>query len=229
MQIATRNASAIWRIGPAWLVATPGELFGELAIESRPATPRPGHSRNQHQWLDRDWPTRAAFAEGKYEVAGAVAMGHQPGDGINLIARTRRFGGNSEGVMKTVVLIGDSIRLGYQATVQHALTDFAAVGARRKMAGIPSMSSCISTRGSQPSAPAIIHINAGLHDLKTIYYGGTENIVPIDHYRATWRRFCARFRNAPVRVSSGPRRHRRMRAATPPTRSGKILTGRTPT
>ena len=87
---------------------------------------------------------------------------------------------------KSVVLIGDSIRLSYQPTVQQALADCADVWGPEENGGhsvnvLIQLPYWILNR--QPT-PDIIHINAGLHDLKTVYYGGRENVVPLEHYRA---------------------------------------------
>jgi hypothetical protein len=86
LEIAARDDVAVWRIGPAWLVAAPVELFGELAVDLRRQLRAPVIlATNTNGWTGY-WPTRAAFAEGGYEVDGAVAMGRRPGDGERLVA-----------------------------------------------------------------------------------------------------------------------------------------------
>lgn len=86
LAIAAKDDMAVWRIGPAWLVAAPVELFSELAVELRRQLRDPVVlATNTNGWTGY-WPTRAAFAEGKYEVNGAIAMGRQPGDSERLIA-----------------------------------------------------------------------------------------------------------------------------------------------
>lgn len=77
---------AAWRIGEALLLAAPVELFAGLAVELRRALPGPLLlCTNANGWTGY-WPTRAAFAQGGYEVDAARAWGRQEGDGERLIA-----------------------------------------------------------------------------------------------------------------------------------------------
>jgi lysophospholipase L1-like esterase len=87
--------------------------------------------------------------------------------------------------MKQVVLIGDSIRLGYQETVTRQLADVAEVWGPQENGAhtvnvLVNLSQWVLNRQPQPD---IVHINAGLHDLKTIWYGGQVSVVPVEHYR----------------------------------------------
>jgi lysophospholipase L1-like esterase len=86
---------------------------------------------------------------------------------------------------RQVVLIGDSIRMGYQDVVARELADVADVWGPAENGGttpnvLVFLHAWVLNR--QPP-PDLVHINAGLHDLKTIYYGGRQNVVPLAHYR----------------------------------------------
>ena len=85
--------------------------------------------------------------------------------------------------MKNIVLIGDSIRGGYQETVQQELAGAAEVWGPEKNGGntvnvLVHLHLWVLRR-----QPDLVHINCGLHDLRTIFYGGRDNVVPVDHYR----------------------------------------------
>lgn len=87
--------------------------------------------------------------------------------------------------MKQVTLIGDSIRLGYEETVRSELSGLAEVWSPKENGGhTPNVLTFLHlwVLNRQPQ-PDLVHINAGLHDLKTIWYGGQESIVPVEHYR----------------------------------------------
>lgn len=81
--------------------------------------------------------------------------------------------------MKHCKLIGDSIRMGYCDTVRKELDGEAEVWAPDENCS-DSAHLLVNLRSwalSQP--PDVLHINCGLHDLKTIVYGGRETIVPV--------------------------------------------------
>jgi lysophospholipase L1-like esterase len=85
--------------------------------------------------------------------------------------------------MKHCKLIGDSIRMGYRDTVRKELGGEAEIwtpeeNCRDSVHVLTHLQSWVLR---QP--PDVLHINCGLHDLKTIFYGGRENIVPVEHYR----------------------------------------------
>jgi hypothetical protein len=77
---------AVWNLAGVQLAAAPVELFSELSVQLRQQMPGPLLvATNTNGWTGY-WPTRAAFAEGGYEVDGARQMGRKPGDGERLIA-----------------------------------------------------------------------------------------------------------------------------------------------
>src|ERR1051325_2358326 len=85
--------------------------------------------------------------------------------------------------MKQVVLIGDSIRGGYQKVVIKELADVALVwspesNCRHTVEVLVNLHPWILQR-----QPDLVHINCGLHDLKTIVYDGRDTIVPLEYYR----------------------------------------------
>jgi hypothetical protein len=85
LRIAAKTDLAVWRIGRVRLAAAPVELFSELSAELRRQLPGPLLvATNTNGWTGY-WPTRAAFAEGGYEVDGARALGRRPGDGERLV------------------------------------------------------------------------------------------------------------------------------------------------
>jgi lysophospholipase L1-like esterase len=83
-----------------------------------------------------------------------------------------------------LVLIGDSIRIGYEPFVRKALAGIAAVWGPQP--------NCSSTRQILSNAESwlvrplseggIVHINAGLHDLRCLPQTGGEPLVPIEEY-----------------------------------------------
>lgn len=92
--------------------------------------------------------------------------------------------------MNNVILIGDSIRMGYQPFVAQRLAGQAEVWG-------PEENSSHSTNvlvhlhvwvlHRRIDAETTVHVNAGLHDLKTIVYGERESVVPVEHYRRNVR------------------------------------------
>jgi lysophospholipase L1-like esterase len=86
-------------------------------------------------------------------------------------------------MMKRVTLIGDSIRAGYQKFVAENLAREAEIWGPEDN-GRHSVHVLTNIHAWLVRQPAdIVHINCGLHDIKTIAYGGRENVVPLDHYR----------------------------------------------
>ena len=82
---------AAWNLAGVPVVAAPVELFAGLAADLRAQCPGPlVLATNTNGWTGY-WPTRAAFAEGGYEVTGARAMGRRAGDGEALIARLAKL------------------------------------------------------------------------------------------------------------------------------------------
>ncbi len=80
-----------------------------------------------------------------------------------------------------VVLVGDSIRMGYQASVTAALADVADVWASEANGGdsrhvLTHLDEWVLARKAQ-----IVHVNCGLHDLKKDFAAG-EAQVPLAEY-----------------------------------------------
>ena len=87
--------------------------------------------------------------------------------------------------MKQVVLIGDSIRMSYEETVRRELAGVAEVWGPAEN-GAHTTNVLVHLHAwvlNRQPAPDLVHINAGLHDLKTVWYGGQESVVPVEHYR----------------------------------------------
>lgn len=84
---------------------------------------------------------------------------------------------------RLVILLGDSIRMGYQATVIEELAAVAEVWAPTENgAHTTNLLTQLST-WVLPKNAAVIHVNAGLHDLKTLHWETRELVVPPKHYR----------------------------------------------
>lgn len=84
---------------------------------------------------------------------------------------------------KLVILLGDSIRMGYEPFVVKQLGDEAEVWAPKENgAHTANLLAQLST-WVLPKNVAVIHVNAGLHDLKTLHYDTRENVIPLKHYR----------------------------------------------
>jgi lysophospholipase L1-like esterase len=83
--------------------------------------------------------------------------------------------------VKTVILIGDSIRMGYQSVVRQVLLGRADVWAPEQNGGtsrnvLDHLEEWVLAR-----RPDIVHLNCGLHDLRT-EFGSTSPAVPLDEY-----------------------------------------------
>jgi len=85
--------------------------------------------------------------------------------------------------MKQVVLIGDSIRMGYQPVAEAGLRGLAAVWGPRDNGGDSGNVLAHLDEWVVSRQPDIVHLNAGLHDIKRPF-GARRNQVPIDQYRA---------------------------------------------
>jgi lysophospholipase L1-like esterase len=85
---------------------------------------------------------------------------------------------------KLVVLVGDSIRMGYQPRVTELLSDVAEVWGPEENGGNSANLLKLAHLWVLHRQPDFVHFNCGLHDLRTILYGGRENVVPIGHYQA---------------------------------------------
>ncbi len=93
--------------------------------------------------------------------------------------------------MQQLILIGDSIRMGYQADVIRELTELADVWAPTQNGGnsaniLQHLNEWIISR-----APDVVHINCGLHDLRKDFDTG-EPAIPINQYESNLRTFLKR-------------------------------------
>ncbi len=84
---------------------------------------------------------------------------------------------------KLVILLGDSIRMGYQATVIKELKEVAEVWAPTENGAHTANLLVQLSTWVLPKHAAVIHLNAGLHDLKTLHYDTRETVIPLRHYR----------------------------------------------
>ena len=92
-----------------------------------------------------------------------------------------------------VVLVGDSIRLGYAPGSPSGLRARPSSSARRRMAATARTCSPTSTSGSLRQKPDVVHLNCGLHDLKRSKTDGHHQ-VELDRYAENLRRIVARIR-----------------------------------
>ncbi len=96
--------------------------------------------------------------------------------------------------MKDVILIGDSIRMGYEATVHDLLADVARVTAPKDN-GATSDNVVAHLAEWALSRPAdVIHVNCGLHDIKA-EFGQDARRVPLARYAANVRYVLTRLVN----------------------------------
>jgi lysophospholipase L1-like esterase len=84
--------------------------------------------------------------------------------------------------MKQVTLIGDSIRMGYQSVVQRALASRAEIWTPRENGETSDNLLAHLDEWILSRRPDIVHLNCGLHDLKT-EFGASMAAVPLDEYR----------------------------------------------
>jgi lysophospholipase L1-like esterase len=82
-----------------------------------------------------------------------------------------------------VILIGDSIRMGYQEIVQQELANEADVWAPTENGGTSQNVLAHLDEWVLARDPDIVHLNCGLHDLRRAF-GETTPSVPIAEYRA---------------------------------------------
>ena len=96
-------------------------------------------------------------------------------------------------MMKSILLIGDSIRMGYQATVRDLLANRADVWAPKQNGGtsrnvLDHLDEWVISR-----SPDVVHINCGLHDLKK-EFGQDEAAVPLEEYEQNVKQILDRLR-----------------------------------
>ena len=96
--------------------------------------------------------------------------------------------------MKSVILIGDSIRIGYEPAVRAALEGVAEIWTSGKANGgtsrrvLEQLDEWVIQR-----RPGVLHINAGLHDLKK-EFNASESQVPLEEYATNVRTILMRVR-----------------------------------
>ncbi len=83
--------------------------------------------------------------------------------------------------MKQVVLIGDSIRMGYQETVRETLAGRADVWGPEQNGGTSENLLAHVEEWIVARQPDILHLNCGLHDLRK-EFGQEASVVPLDRY-----------------------------------------------
>lgn len=93
--------------------------------------------------------------------------------------------------MQELILIGDSIRMGYQADVIRALSELAEVWAPTQNGGnsaniLQHLNEWIISR-----SPDVVHINCGLHDLRKDFDTG-KPAIPITQYESNLRALLGR-------------------------------------
>jgi lysophospholipase L1-like esterase len=93
-----------------------------------------------------------------------------------------------------VVLVGDSIRLGYQQYVQSELSGFAEVTGSEGNGGSSQKVLDHLDRCVIDLAPDVVHLNAGLHDIRRPI-GGTVNQVTLEDYYRNIGTITERIRN----------------------------------
>jgi lysophospholipase L1-like esterase len=93
--------------------------------------------------------------------------------------------------MKSVILIGDSIRMGYQPTVEQLLAKQAQLWAPQENGGTSANVLAHLDEWVLSRRPDILHLNCGLHDLKT-EFGATSQNIPLDEYEVNLRQIVGR-------------------------------------
>ena len=87
--------------------------------------------------------------------------------------------------VKSAVLIGDSIRIGYQAHVMAALSGQAEIWVPEQNGGDSRNVLAHLDEWVLARAPDLVHVNCGLHDLKRAFGAGPN--VPLEEYAANVR------------------------------------------
>jgi len=93
--------------------------------------------------------------------------------------------------MKSVILIGDSIRMGYQPTVEQLLGEKAQLWAPQENGGTSANVLAHLDEWVLSRSPDILHLNCGLHDIKT-EFGAASQAVPLAEYEANLRQSVVR-------------------------------------
>lgn len=90
--------------------------------------------------------------------------------------------------MKRLLLLGDSIRLGYEPYVREQLA-----GTAHVLAPVENGQHTVNLLMNfwnwvAPVQPDVIHLNAGLWDTRRITPAGTDNLIPLEFYAHNLRR-----------------------------------------
>jgi len=93
--------------------------------------------------------------------------------------------------MKTVVLIGDSIRMGYQETVRAELAGLADVWGPEDNGETSANVVAHLDDWAISRAADVVHVNCGLHDIKKEFDSGAA-LIPLDVYAANVREILSR-------------------------------------
>ena len=93
--------------------------------------------------------------------------------------------------MQQLILIGDSIRMGYQADVIRELAELANVWGPTQNGGNSANILQHLDEWIISLSPDVVHINCGLHDLGKDFDTG-EPAIPIDQYESNLRAFLGR-------------------------------------
>jgi lysophospholipase L1-like esterase len=101
--------------------------------------------------------------------------------------------------MKRVLLIGDSIRMGYQPIVQRELQGVAEVYGPEQNGGTSRNVRQNLQAWALASAPDLVHVNCGLHDIKKPLDSDAIEIS-LDEYRENVRDILQRLKNSGATV-----------------------------
>lgn len=93
--------------------------------------------------------------------------------------------------MARVILIGDSIRMGYESVVRRELGGLAEVWAPEENGGNSRNVLAHLDEWALARSPDVVHINCGLHDLRR-EFGSPAHAVPLDEYEANLREILGR-------------------------------------
>jgi len=95
--------------------------------------------------------------------------------------------------MKRVVLIGDSIRMGYQQVVRRELEGLAEIWSPEQNGGTSQNVLDHLEEWALAHQPDVVHLNCGLHDLRK-EFGSDQSAVPLDRYQANLEAILRRLR-----------------------------------
>ncbi len=96
--------------------------------------------------------------------------------------------------MKRVILIGDSIRMGYQATVCRELDGKADIWKPEQNGGTTQNVLAHLDEWAIDQKPDVVHVNCGLHDLRK-EFGAAESAIPLPDYEANVRTILERIKS----------------------------------